>query len=153
MEDWGSRPPHPLSLPTRIRDTREARSCALTHEGSTSYTVAFMAAPASPKGSGSPGLPRRIGELSNADAPPGFPRPSGCGSGGFRRSGRMSVATQTIEKQAWKTGTWKSRPPGPLRVSLPTMIHDTRDEHGDIQLVDIEISEVRPSKPQANLQK
>ena len=45
----------------------------------------------------------------------------------------MLVATQTIEKQAWKTGIWKSRPPDPLRVSLPTMIRDTRDEHGDIQ--------------------
>ena len=40
---------------------------------------------------------------------------------------------------------WGSRSPCPL--SLPTTIRDTRDDHGDIQLADLRISEVRVSKP------
>ena len=40
---------------------------------------------------------------------------------------------------------WKSWPPYPLNP--PIMTRDTRDDHGDIQLVDIKISEVRASQP------
>ena len=64
--------------------------CALMLKGETSPMPVFSAMPASLKGSGAPGLPRRIGESSNADVPPDFSRVSTSGSG-FQHSRQRLV--------------------------------------------------------------
>jgi len=67
-------------------------SYALTHEGSTPPTSAFLSTPGSPKGSGFSG---NAGELPSTDGtPPASCRPLPCASGGFEGLGwgRSSMA-------------------------------------------------------------
>ena len=85
------------------------RSCALTLEGSTPPTPAFSLTAASPTGSGAPGLPRRIGESSDADALPDFSRLSTCDSGGFKLSGRRSVVRHSEAAPSPRDGFSRAR--------------------------------------------